>query len=169
MILSDGDIRRRHEAFPLISPFVADNVQPASVDLTLDKVFLVPDCPHPLTTIWDDGIDLNDIPGTASERYTKTTQDAYALAPHTFVLGSTAEWVDIPSDLVASVEGKSSLARLGLFVHVTAGFIDPGFRGKITLELANFNERVIILRSGLRICQIAFSLLLNSAERPYGD
>jgi dCTP deaminase len=173
MILSDTNIRARCDPMivgkegGLIWPYDPKALQPASVDLTLDKHFLKPGLARGQI------IDLADVAGTVGPTtYTEiTATELYGivLPPHQFILGSTAETVNIPSDLVASIEGKSSLARLGLFVHVTAGFIDPGFRGKVTLELFNANERWIRLRPGLHICQIAFTSLSSPAARPYGS
>ena len=88
--------------------------------------------------------------------------------PTEFVLGRTAEVVELPDDVVARIEGKSSLGRLGLIVHATAGFVDPGFSGSLTLEITNFNSVPIVLRPGLPIAQLSFMTLDRPAERPYG-
>lgn len=93
----------------------------------------------------------------------------YFLEPSRFVLAATRERIAVPDDLVARVEGKSSLGRLGLLVHVTAGFIDPGYRGVITLELRNLNMRPIVLRPGMRISQLCFESMTSKAGRPYGS
>ena len=169
MVLSDKDILARCEGHthhgplvdPLISPFRRDNLQPASVDLTLGSLFL-----EPITFPWTDGIEL-----TSDHRpqYNKMYVDQYTLDTNKFVLASTVEQVSIPDDLVSSIEGKSSLARLGLFVHITAGWIDSGFRGTITLEIVNMNPNPVILRPGMRICQIAFQQLSSPAMKPYGS
>ena len=166
MNLSDDELLRRGPS--LLSPFIADNVQPASIDLRLDDTFLYPQrkyispashlrCPKP--------IELDDI----DVGYDEVRANRYALDSGDFVLGSTIEYVMCPADMVARVEGRSSLGRLGLFVHVTAGFVNPGFNGKITLEIYNVNPRPIVLVAGHRICQINFSLLSLPAERPYGS
>jgi dCTP deaminase len=90
------------------------------------------------------------------------------LFPRDFCLATTEEYIRVPDDLVARVEGKSSLGRLGLTCHATAGFIDPGFEGRITLELYNMNPNPIVLRPGRAICQLSFMTLTEPAERPYG-
>lgn len=166
MVLSDVQIKTYGET--LVSPFIRANVQPASIDLTLDDLFvsfrrMVLDGMHP--------IDLGDINATAPHSiYEHTTApDGFELGPQRFVLGSTVEVVSVPRDIVARVEGKSSLGRLGLLVHATAGFCDPGFSGRITLEFYNLNPRPIILRPGLRICQISFQQLTSPAAKPYGS
>ena len=92
----------------------------------------------------------------------------FVIHPTEFVLGRTAESVELPDDVVARIEGKSSLGRLGLIVHATAGFVDPGFRGSLTLEITNFNSVPIVLRPGLPIAQLSFMALDQPAERPYG-
>jgi dCTP deaminase len=98
----------------------------------------------------------------------KIIADEFLLRPHQLLLCSTQEYVDIPYDIQAQVHGKSSLGRLGLLVHVTAGFIDPGFKGKITLEMYNLNNRSILLRAGKSICQLSMTQLTHPAEFPYG-
>jgi dCTP deaminase len=109
-------------------------------------------------------IDLNDRKASTI----LVEEDSYELKPGEFILGSTVERVEIPDNLCARVEGKSSLGRLGLLVHATAGYIDPGFRGKITLEIMNLNNRPIILRAGKPICQLSLIELTSPAKRPYG-
>lgn len=163
MILSDRDINRRcsdDKDTSLIWPYKREDVQPASVDLTLDSLFLKPAEPNRWRYI-----DLENV----QVEYTEVETTRYVLAPNEFLLGSTAEWINVPPTLVGSIEGKSSLARLGLAIHMTAGFLDPGFRGKVTLELLNVNTRAIVLRPGLRICQVAFHELSSMPERPYGS
>ena len=183
-VLSDRDLRRRLNYIPKessrdpeggdhdyrigIEPIEDRQIQPASVDLTLDKGFMrYPAVFYdPLTgTTNDPPIDMADAKNVETELVDK---DTYRLQPHELVLCSTAEYVEIPADIQAQVHGKSSLGRLGLLVHVTAGFIDPGFHGKITLEMYNLNDRDIILRSGLSICQLSFTRLSSAAEFPYG-
>ncbi len=93
--------------------------------------------------------------------------EAYLVQPGEFVLGVTAEIVTVPDDLVVRVEGRSSLGRLGIIVHSTAGFVDPGFSGTITLEISNLNRMPIALYPGMRICQIAFEMMSSTAETPY--
>lgn len=169
MILSDRDIKDRcHQELPLIEPFHEHNLQPASVDLCLGSRFIQyidPALQHHA------GIDLAHIhehAGPQSYRVIDETK-RFRLPPKGFALGQTKEWVNIPFDIVGQIEGKSSLARLGLIVHVTAGFCDPGFSGVVTLEFFNCNTRPIHLRPGRPICQIAFAQLTSPAEHPYGS
>ncbi len=162
MILSDADILKRPG---LLSPFDRKRVQPASVDLTLDRRFLVPDIYDPSLV----AIDLRDVKGTYDlDPLVEVETDSLVLDPQMFCLGSTYEHVAIPDDLVARVEGRSSLGRLGLLVHATAGYIDPGYEGKITLEFYNLGRRPILLRPGVAICQVSFIRLSSKADRPYG-
>jgi len=93
---------------------------------------------------------------------------SFVIHPGEFVLGSTVEWVELPDDIVARIEGKSSLGRLGLIVHATAGFVDPGFSGTLTLEITNLTRVPIILWPGKPIAQLSFMALDQAAERPYG-
>lgn len=93
--------------------------------------------------------------------------EAYVVQPGEFVLGVTQEKISLPDDLVARVEGRSSLGRLGIIVHSTAGFVDPGFSGTITLEISNLNRLPVALYPGMRICQIAFEQMSSAAEMPY--
>jgi len=167
MILSDTDILRRLEEGALrISP-IADldlQVQPASVDLRLGTEFLefqrtnIP-CIHPNSQ------------QEVGEYVTETVIDEgqeFILHPGDFVLGTTIERVAIPEDLIAHVEGRSSLGRLAIVVHATAGLCDPGFRGKITLELSNLGTAPVALTPGMRVSQLTFTELSSPADRPYG-
>lgn len=150
MILSDRDLRARLATGSIAIEPLADldvQLQPASVDLRLGDSFLV---------------------GEALSRHRLAPGERFVLAPGEFALGTTIERVTVPDDLVARVEGRSSIGRLAVIVHATAGFIDPGFRGEITLELANLGARPAVLDPGMRICQIVFQLLTSPAERPYG-
>lgn len=96
------------------------------------------------------------------------TIDRFLIRPGEFILGTTLERVGVCPEIAARVEGKSTLGRLGLIVHSTAGFIDPGFKGNITLEMTNINSRPIILRAGMKICQVAFYRMDSPVETPYG-
>ena len=149
MILSDVDITAERESKSLcISPYSPDCLQPASYDVHLSSEFIEP----------------------SSDRHVLLYKCLeITLQPMQFMLGSTYETLTIPSHLVARVEGKSSLARLGLMVHITAGFIDPGFSGNITLELLNVSRVPITLVAGMKIAQISFQRLLTPCVRPYGS
>lgn len=167
MILSDRDLKERLKrgdfiVEPLDDPEV--QIQPASIDLRLSHEFVVYRLPHVAC------IDPTQ-PATIRE-YTDTVTiapgDAYILHPGEFALGSTLEWIRIPTDLVARVEGRSSLGRLAVVVHATAGFIDPGFEGQITLELSNLGRVPVKLYPGMRVSQIVLHTMTSAAERPYG-
>lgn len=154
MILADWEIRDREG---LVVPFSEQRLQPASVDLLLDHEFAV----------YQDGqISLIDLINPTSDALKKVTTNGFILHPGEFVLASTVERVNLPSDLVGRVEGKSSLGRLGLIIHATAGFIDPGFCGQITLEIANLRRVPIVLRPYRPICQISFARC-EPVEKPY--
>ncbi|MDG2100959.1 MAG: dCTP deaminase [Dehalococcoidales bacterium] len=164
MVLSDRDIKAAVKAGIIgIDPYFEKDVQPASVDLHLDKKLLVfnnSNAPF---------IDLKkELPDLNSPVLIKD-DEPFILHPGEFVLGSTLEKITIPSNMVARIEGKSSLGRLGLLIHSTAGFVDPGFDGNLTLELANVSRLPITLYYGMRIGQISFQQMLSEAERPYGS
>ena len=162
-VLSDGTIRRLvDEGRIRIEPWDPLMVQPASVDLKLGTSFRVFHN-HRIQVI-----DLADPPTGLTERVEVDTDEPFVIHPGEFVLGRTEEHVAIPDDVVARIEGKSSLGRLGLIVHATAGFVDPGFTGTLTLEITNFNSVPIVLRPGLPIAQLSFMTLDRAAERPYG-
>jgi dCTP deaminase len=155
--LPDHEIAALGEA--LVQPFYEDCVEPASLDLHLSNEFLVPDTANVRC------IDLND-PVDFME-HVRVDEHGYVLHPGEFILGVTEETVTLPNTIVAKIEGKSSLGRLGLMVHVTAGFIDPGFHGPITLEMKNLLNVPIVLRPGKKICQLAFAWLNSAAQRSY--
>ena len=168
MILSDTDIRRRLETGDLVIEPLDDidlQVQPASVDLRLGREFLefqhanIP-CIHP---------NSEQETEEYTERVTVDEDDEYILHPGDFVLGTTHERVEIPADLIAHVEGRSSLGRLAIVVHATAGLADPGYQGQITLELSNLGTAPVALSPGMRISQLTFTELKSPAERPYGE
>ena len=143
MMLSDKTIEEYCDEYNLITPFQKSNLQPSSYDLTLDDIF------------YDD----------KKENYILT--NTFVLKPNDFVLASTIEEVKIPSNLVGRVEGKSSLGRIGLMTHITAGFIDAGFNGNITLELKNIGNKSISLKVGCSIAQICFIQLDKDCDNPY--
>ena len=157
MILSDGGIRKRlREGSLVVSPLEEGQIQPASVDIRLGRTFsVVEDSPAGV-------VDL-------SHRIAYKTVEAerYLLLPGHFVLATTVEYVELPDDLTAFVEGRSSLGRMGLFIQ-NAGWVDPGFCGEITLELFNANRCAIELTAGRRIGQLVFAEMDAPARTPYG-
>jgi dCTP deaminase len=163
-VLSDGTIRRLvEEGRIVIDPWDESRVQPASVDLTLGGSFRVFHN-HRVTAI-----DLRDPPDNLTEQVDISGDEPFVIHPGEFCLGRTLEWVELPDDLVSRVEGKSSIGRLGLIVHATAGFVDPGWKGTLTLELNNLTRVPIKLYQGLPIAQLSFMALDAPAERPYGS
>lgn len=167
MILSDQDIEARLAKGDLVVEPLDDpklQIQPSSIDLRLGHDFVVYRTTHvPF-------IDPQN-PGTQSEYTTKVhipEGDVFILHPGEFALGSTYEYVKIPNDLVAMVEGRSSLGRLAIVVHATAGLCDPGFEGRITLELSNLGRVPVALHPMMRISQIVLHQMKSPALRPYG-
>jgi dCTP deaminase len=162
-VLSDGTIRRLvAEGHVRIEPWDETMVQPASVDLRLGPSFRV------FHNHRIGAIDLADPPKNLTELVELADGESFVIHPGEFVLGSTEEHVELPDDIVARIEGKSSLGRLGLIVHATAGFVDPGFKGTLTLEITNLTRVPIILWPGKPIAQLSFMALDQPAERPYG-
>lgn len=163
-VLSDGTITRLVEEGRIrIDPWDPALVQPASVDLRLGDTFRVFNN-HRVTSI-----DLREMPGNLTEEVRVEEDQAFVIHPGEFCLGRTLEWVELPADIVARIEGKSSLGRLGLIVHATAGFCDPGWKGTLTLELNNLTRVPIKLYPGLLIAQLSFMTLDAPALRPYGS
>jgi dCTP deaminase len=163
-VLSDGTIRRLVEEGRIrIDPWDPELVQPASVDLRLGDSFRVFHN-HRISAI-----DLREPPANLTEEIVIGGDDAFVIHPGEFALGRTLEWVELPEDIVARIEGKSSIGRLGLIVHATAGFCDPGWKGTLTLELNNLTRVPIKLYPGLLIAQLSFMTLDAPAERPYGS
>lgn len=164
MLLSDRDILAEIDAGRVaLDPYDASMIQPSSIDVRLDKFFRVFDnhkYPH---------IDPAQDQSELTREVDVHGDDAFILHPGEFVLGSTYEYVTLPDDVAARLEGKSSLGRLGLMTHSTAGFIDPGFQGHITLELANVATLPIKLYPGMKIGQLCFFRLTSPAENPYGS
>lgn len=164
MLLSDRDIRAQIEAGRVrLAPFDDSMVQPASVDVRIDRFFRVFDN-HKYAMI-DPATEQADL----TREIAVDPDEAYMLHPGEFVLASTYEQVTLPDDVAARLEGKSSLGRLGLLTHSTAGFIDPGFQGHITLELSNMATLPVALWPGMKIGQLCFFQLSSAAERPYGS
>lgn len=163
-VLSDGTILRFVEEGRIrIDPWEPANVQPASVDLRLGDTFRVFHN-HRVASI-----DLRDLPENLTEEVRVKEGDAFVIHPGEFCLGQTLEWIELPPDIVARIEGKSSLGRLGLIVHATAGFCDPGWKGTLTLELNNLTRVPIKLYPGLLIAQLSLMMLDAPARRPYGS
>jgi len=164
MLLSDRDIRAEIESERIgLTPWDADMVQPSSVDVRLDRYFrLFDNHKYPFIDPAQDQPDLTRLVEVAAD-------EPFILHPGEFALGSTFEQVTLPDDVAARLEGKSSLGRLGLLTHSTAGFIDPGFSGHVTLELANVSTLPIKLWPGMKIGQMCFFRLSSPAESPYGS
>jgi dCTP deaminase len=163
-VLSDGTIRRLVEdGRVVIDPWDPAMVQPASVDLRLGDSFRV------FHNHRAAAIDLRDPPTNLTEEVLVEGEQPFVIHPGEFALGRTQERVEIPDDIVARIEGKSSLGRLGLIVHATAGFVDPGFKGTLTLEITNLTRIPIKLYAGLPIAQLSFMTLDAPAEHPYGS
>jgi dCTP deaminase len=163
MILSDRTIREEIDAGRIvIEPFDPGAVQPSSVDLHVDRTFRTfHNARYPF-------IDVKKPMPELTELIEVDADAAFILHPGEFVLGSTLERVALPDDLVARLEGKSSLGRLGLLIHSTAGYVDPGWDGYLTLELSNVANLPITIYPGMKIGQISFFRLSTAAERPYG-
>jgi len=164
MILSDRDIRAELEAGRIvIDPFVPDAVQPSSVDLHLGNRFRV--FRNNRTAVIDPRQEQPEL----TELVEIAGDEPFVLHPGEFVLGATYERVTLPDDLVARLEGRSSLGRLGLLIHSTAGYVDPGWEGTLTLELSNVANLPIKLYDGMKIGQISFQRLSSAVEVGYGD
>lgn len=163
MLLSDRDLRKEVESGRLVlDPFDDVMVQPSSIDVRLDRFFRVFN--NTRYTHIDPSMQQDDLTSLVEP----ADGEPFVLHPGEFALGSTIERVRIPSDLVARVEGRSSFGRLAVVVHATAGFIDPGFEGQITLELSNLGRCAVLLYPGTRISQIVLHTMTSPAERPYG-
>ncbi|HET6241701.1 MAG TPA: dCTP deaminase [Arthrobacter sp.] len=164
MLISDRDIRTEIDSQRIVlEPFDPDMVQPSSVDVRIDKFF----------RLFDNHKYAHIDPAEEQPELTRlvevNTGEPFILHPGEFVLGSTYETVTLPDDIAARLEGKSSLGRLGLLTHSTAGFIDPGFSGHVTLELSNMATLPIKLWPGMKIGQLCFFRLTSAAEHPYGS
>jgi dCTP deaminase len=164
VLLSDRDLRKELEAGRLVvEPYDAAMLQPSSIDVRLDRFFRVFD--NSRYTHIDPAIQQDELTSLVEQ----SGEDPFVLHPGEFVLGSTYERVALPDYLAGRLEGKSSLGRLGLLTHSTAGFIDPGFAGHITLELSNVANLPITLWPGMKIGQLCLFQLTSSAEHPYGS
>jgi dCTP deaminase len=164
VVLSDRTIRSEVEAGRIvIDPFDAGMVQPASVDVRVDRRFRVfHNARHPFIDVRQPMDDLTELVEMQGD-------EPFILHPGEFVLGQTLERVTLPDDLVARLEGKSSLGRLGLLIHSTAGFVDSGFSGNLTLELSNVANLPITIYYGMPIGQLSFMRMDGPVEQPYGS
>ncbi len=164
MLLSDRDIRAEIAAGRVVvDPYDKEMVQPSSIDVRLDRLFRVFEnhrYPH---------IDPSEEQSDLTRLVEPTGDEPFILHPGEFVLASTYEVITLPDDIAGRLEGKSSLGRLGLLTHSTAGFIDPGFSGHVTLELSNVATLPIKLWPGMKIGQLCLFRLSSSAEHPYGS
>ena len=164
MLLSDRDIRAEIAAGRVgCEPFTESMIQPSSVDVRLDKFFRVFEN-HKYSVI-DPSIEQAEL----TREVITEGDEPFILHPGEFVLASTYEVITLPDDIAGRLEGKSSLGRLGLLTHSTAGFIDPGFSGHITLELSNVANLPVKLFPGMKIGQLCLIKLSSPAEHPYGS
>lgn len=165
MVLSDRSIREELACGRIvIKPMDESCIQPASVDIHLDSAIRIfrpwkPPYYIDLRQELDQLTEIEEIPQNGH----------FALGPGQFVLGSTVEHVELPDDIIGRLEGKSSLGRIGLLIHATAGYVDPGWKGKLTLELSNVSAMPILLYPGMKISQISFHRMTTPADRPYGS
>ncbi len=164
VLISDRDIRTELDSGRIgLDPYESEMIQPASVDVRLDRYF----------RLFDNHKYAHIDPSQDQPELTRLVEvdptEAFVLHPGEFVLGSTYERVTLPDDVAARLEGKSSLGRLGLLTHSTAGFIDPGFSGHVTLELSNMATLPIKLWPGSKIGQLCFFKLTSPTEHPYGS
>jgi dCTP deaminase len=164
VVLSDRTIRRLLEEGRIgIEPYDETLLQPSSVDVRVDRFFRVfHNARYPFIDVKEPQEELTELVEIADDQ-------PFILHPGEFVLGSTLERVQLPDDLVARLEGKSSLGRLGLLIHSTAGFVDPGWDGHVTLELSNVANLPITIYYAMKIGQLSFVQLTEPAERPYGS
>jgi len=164
MLLSDRDIRAELDAGRIaLDPLDRDMIQPSSIDVRLDRFFrLFDNHKYPSIDPAEDQPELTRLIETKGD-------EPFILHPGEFVLGSTFETVTLPDDVAARLEGKSSLGRLGLLTHSTAGFVDPGFSGHVTLELSNVATLPMKLWPGMKIGQLCFIRTTSAVENPYGS
>jgi dCTP deaminase len=163
-VLSDRDIRAALQSGRVrIDPYDPSCLQPSSVDLHLDAEFRVfRNNRYPFIDVRTPQPDLTELVAVAED-------EPFILHPGEFVLGQTLEWIELPDDMVVRLDGKSSLGRLGLLIHSTAGYVDPGWEGNLTLELSNVANQPITLYDGMKIGQISFQRLSSPVEVGYGD
>jgi dCTP deaminase len=164
MVLSDRTIKEELAKGRLvIDPLDEQDIQPASVDVHLDRVFRVfKVSSRPYIDVREEMDDLTEEVVIGDDR-------PFFIHPGEFVLASTLQVVTLPDDILAQVDGKSSLGRIGLLIHATAGFVDPGWTGKLTLELSNVAKMPIALHFGMKIGQLSFLRMSTPVDRPYGS
>lgn len=156
MILSDGTIKNLLDSGELkISPITDESIQPASIDLRLGSHYLTVESSKMDCITLSDEIEYRELEG-----------ESLTIPPHSFLLATTMENIELPDNMTAFVEGRSSIGRIGLFIQ-NAGWVDPGFKGQITLELYNANSLPIKLESGRRICQLVLCSMDKPALKPY--
>ncbi len=163
MVLSDDDIKKEVKKGHIgIDPYDEKSVQPSSYDLHLDCKFLL--FKNYKLGVYDvkEKNDINELVDVSSDGF-------FIIHPGEFILGSTLEKVSIPANLVSRIEGKSSIGRIGLIVHATAGYVDPGFSGNLTLEMTNLLNIPIKIYPGMKIAQLAFFEMKSTPSRLYGD
>ncbi len=156
MILSDKTIKKLIEAKDLIvEPLTEEQIQPASIDMRLGRHFL---------KVEENQVECMTL--STPIKYSEFEADEVIIPPHSFLLATTMEYIKLPNNLTAFVEGRSSIGRMGLFIQ-NAGWVDPGFEGEITLELYNANRLPIKLTAGRRLCQLVIAEMDVEAENPY--
>jgi dCTP deaminase len=164
MVLSDKSIKDEIIAGRIqLEPLDFADIQPASIDIHLGDGFRV--FRNSRYAFIDPAIDQPEL----TELITATIDEPFVLHPGEFVLGTTLEYVVLPDDILGKLEGKSTLGRIGLLIHSTAGYVDPGWRGHLTLELSNVANLPILLSPGMKIGQISFERMSTPVERPYGS
>jgi dCTP deaminase len=164
MILSDRTIREEiDQGRIIVDPLDKESIQPSSIDVRLDRLFRV------FRNHTQRVIDVRENQEDLTELVEILEDDVFILHPGEFVLGSTLESITLPNDIVGRVEGKSSLGRLGLLIHSTAGFVDAGWDGYLTLELSNVANLPVTLYPGMKIGQISFMRMTTPADEPYGS
>lgn len=165
-VLSDRDIKKalKQKVIDIKSPKKL-NIQPASLDVHIAKTILV----FARRRVKDAAIDLKEPIDDYVDYEVMDLKKGTVLHPREFILGVTEEWFGLSNKVIANVDGKSSLGRLGLVIHATAGFIDPGFRGHITLEITNLTEQPMVIYPGMPVGQVRFTLLSSPAEHSYGE
>lgn len=167
MVLSDRDIiRALVDKRIVIDPDVAQNdIQPASIDLHLGTEFRAFN--YDLGAAYQ--LDTTNPHKNYTEAVIVQPNDEVYLDPGNFILGVTAEHIELKDTIVGRLDGRSSLGRMGLLIHITAGYVDPGWRGRLTLEIANVSPYTLVIRPGQKICQISFMELTSPVQRPYGS